>query len=68
MTIEGWLLKLKDYQTEAFELTRLGVPICDAIILPLCPLVFGEDKKQHYSNMKTFLLSHKIPVKNICES
>ena len=62
MTIEEWLLKFKNCQTEAFELTKLGNPICDAIVLPVCPLVFGENRKEHDSNLKAFLLSHKIPV------
>ena len=62
MTIEEWLIKLKGYQPEGFELTKLGFPICDAVVIPRCPLIFGADKKQHDSNMKIFLLSHKIPV------
>ena len=63
MTIEKWLLKLRSYQTEGFELTRVGPPICDAIILPFCPLVFGVNQAQHNANMKIFLVGHKIPVK-----
>lgn len=45
MTIEQWLLKLKSCQPEGFELTKLGSSICDAILIPVCPLIFGDDKK-----------------------
>ena len=65
MTVEKWLLELRLYQTEEFELTRVGPPICDAIVLPFCPLVFGVNQAEHNANMKIFLVSHKIPVKQI---
>ena len=62
MTVEKWLLKLQQYQTPGFEMTRVGVPICDAIILPYCPLEFGVNQAEHNSNMKIFLIGHHIPV------
>lgn len=65
MTIEKWLLKLRSCQTEEFELTRVGPPICDAIILPFCSRVFGVNQAEHNANMKIFLVRHKIPVKQI---
>ena len=51
MTIEKWLLKLSTYQAKGFEMTRVGVPICDAIILPFCPLIFGVNLGEHNRNM-----------------
>ena len=43
-------------------MTRVGVPICDAILLPYCPLEFGVNQAEHNNNMKIFLIGHHIPV------
>lgn len=52
--VEKWLLELKEKFSSAGKLTKIGAPICDAIILPRCTLLFGESKK-HNSNMEAFL-------------
>jgi hypothetical protein len=36
------------------------LPICDAIILPLCPLVFGEEN--HHTNMQAHFVEFNVPV------
>ena len=39
VTTEGWLNSLTYYKSDTrFE--KVGVPICDAIIFPKCPLLF----------------------------
>jgi hypothetical protein len=48
------------------KLTKLGVPICDAIILPKCKILFGEGKK-HNTNMEAFLKEF-LPVQGVFKS
>jgi hypothetical protein len=60
--IEGWLLLLSQ-QCKKTELKALDDPICDAIIYPRCPLIFGEDTKEHDGKLKIFLIDHSIPVR-----
>lgn len=47
------------------ELTALGVPICDAIVYPRCPLIFGNDMQKHDRELMLFLKSHGISVRTV---
>jgi PII-like signaling protein len=40
--------------------TKVGCPICDAIIVIKCTLIFGEEN--HNTSMKAFFQSHRVPV------
>jgi len=62
LIVEDWLKSLEKFKSE-LPFTRIGRPICDAIIIPKCPDVFGSES--HHSNMKNFLRSHKLPVANL---
>lgn len=46
------------------DFVKLGDPICDAIILPEVPLIFGTGEDR-YGKMKVFLLEHKVPVQHV---
>lgn len=39
VTTEDWLESLSYCKTDD-EFIKVGVPICDAIVLPMCPLLF----------------------------
>ena len=41
VTTEDWLRSL-EYCKSNSEFIKVGVPICDAIVLPRCPLLFKE--------------------------
>ena len=63
-TVEGWLTTLSE-QCERRELEALGVPICDAVVYPRCPLIFGDDINEHDKQLAIFLKSHYIPVRSV---
>ena len=42
MTVEKWLSYLS-LKCEKGSLKALGAALCDAIVYPRCPLVFGSD-------------------------
>ena len=44
--IEGWLEKLSEECSKS-ELEPLDKPICDAIVFPRCPLIFGDEINDH---------------------
>jgi hypothetical protein len=52
MTTEAWLESLACYKTYD-EFVKVGVPICDAIVLPKCSLLF---KDEPFKAMKKFLI------------
>jgi len=62
--IERWLQILVE-QCPKSELKALGGPICDGIIYPRCPLIFGENIKEHDTKLAIFLKSHYIPVRSV---
>jgi hypothetical protein len=64
MRVEGWLTTLSQ-QCERSELKALGAPICDAIVYPRCPLIFGDDIKVHDEKLAVHLKSHLIPVRSV---
>jgi hypothetical protein len=41
---------------------KVGEPICDAIVLPMCPLLFKENP---FKSMKEFLIEQGIHVKSV---
>ena len=43
LVVENWLESLAFRFKRDSPYTKVGPPICDAIILPSCPLIFGED-------------------------
>lgn len=64
MKIEEWLLKLS-LQSEKSELKAVGDPICDAIVYPRCPLIFGNDVQKHDQELMLFLKSNGIAVRSV---
>ena len=43
LVVEDWLQSLAHRFQSDDPFTKVGSPICDAIILPTCPEVFGND-------------------------
>ena len=43
----------------------LGHPICDGIVYPRCPLIFGDDIREHDLKLAVHLKSHCIPVRSV---
>lgn len=64
MIVEEWLVTLAK-QCDASKLTPVGPPICDAIVYPRCPLVFGNDIKKHDHELMLLLKSHGIAVRTV---
>ena len=62
--VERWLQILAK-ECPKIELKALGGPICDGIIYPRCPLIFGENIKEHDAKLAIFLKSHYIPVRSV---
>jgi hypothetical protein len=59
VTTEDWLNSLSCYKSNE-EFTKVGVPICDAIVLPRCPLLFTNEP---FKEMKKFLIEEGLHVK-----
>lgn len=60
-TVEKWHETFAECEQSALK--QLGEPICDAILYPRCPLVFGDSIKEHDIKLKVFLTDHGIPVR-----
>lgn len=58
---EDWLQSIK-YCKANDEFIKIGMPICDAIVLPKCPLLF---KEKPFQAMKEFLIEEGIHVKSV---
>jgi len=41
----------------------LDEAICDAILYPRCPFIFGNEIKVHDEKLKVFLIDHDIPIR-----
>jgi hypothetical protein len=41
----------------------LDEAICDAVLYPRCPLIFGDEIKVHDERLKIFLVDHNIPIR-----
>jgi hypothetical protein len=63
-SVEKWLAGLTQGNARQ-ELKQLGDPICDAIVYPRCPKLFGEDITEHDSKLMLFLKSHSISVRSV---
>jgi hypothetical protein len=61
---EDWLHSLA-YCKSTDEFQKVGRPICDAIVLPKCPLLFPETP---FKSMETFLIQHGIHVKSVYQA
>lgn len=59
VTTEDWLRSLSYCKTDD-EFMKVGAPICDAIVLPKCPLLFT---KEPFNEMKKFLIEEGLHVK-----
>lgn len=64
MTIEGWLATLAK-RCESNKLEALGVPICDAIVYPRCPSIFGDDINEHDKQLAIFLKFYGLPIRSV---
>lgn len=58
---ESWLESLS-YCKDDGQFHKVGAPICDAIVLPNCSLLFPNEP---FKNMKTFLVEIGIPVNTV---
>jgi hypothetical protein len=58
--VENWLGSLAFRFKRVDPYTKIGLPICDAIILLKSVLVFGDEN--HNISMKAFFQSHRVPV------
>ena len=64
MEVEGWLATLSQ-QCEMNDLKPVGAPICDAIMYPRFPLLFGDNISKHDHELMLFLKSHDIAVRSV---
>jgi len=71
-TTEAWLASLAYCKTnDNFE--KVGDAICDAIVLPKCPLLFKEklvpsSKETPFKKMQDFLVQIGLPVSLVCQA
>jgi len=71
-TTEAWLASLAYCKTnENFQ--KVGDAICDAIVLPKCPLLFKEKlvpsgKETPFREMQDFLIQMGLPVNLVCQA
>ena len=71
-TTEAWLESLGYCKTnDKFE--KVGDAICDAIVLPKCPLLFKEkvvpsSKETPFKKMQDFLVQMGLPVSLVCQA
>lgn len=64
MEVESWLATLSQ-KCDMNDLKPVGASICDAIVYPRCPLLFGYDINKHDHKLMIFLKSHGIAVRSV---
>jgi hypothetical protein len=69
---EAWLASLAYCKTND-NFQKVGDAICDAIVLPKCPLLFKEklipsSKETPFKKMQDFLIQMGLPVSLVCQA